>query len=77
MLQTSSESTQREEWQQSKDVPVIYNKIFSTGKKYNFQLNSKRNLFASSNFFISATLDKAPPSGTVLHIQVKMLCLLF
>ena len=46
-------------------------------KKYNFQLNSKRNLFASSNFFRSATLYKAPPSGTVLHIQVKMLCLLF
>lgn len=55
--QTSSKSAWREEWQQPKDTPVIYNKIFSTGKKYNFQLNFKRNLFVSSNFFISATLD--------------------
>ena len=55
--QTSSKSAWREEWQQPKDAPVIYNKIFSTGKKYNFQLNFKRNLFVSSNFFISATLD--------------------
>ena len=55
--QTSSKSAWREEWQQPKDAPVIYNKIFSTGKKYNFQLNFKRNLLVSSNFFISATLD--------------------
>ena len=32
ILQTSSKSARRKEWQQPEDAPIIYNKIFSTGK---------------------------------------------